>query len=456
MELYCTRPGCARPMHAFSDLEDPQVLRTVIQRHCPTCGMPLLLKDRYLPSQLLGQGGFGAAYLARDRYTPARRQCVVKQFKPAGNFNPAQLQMAQDLFFREAEVLEKLGSDHPQIPDLLAFFDLEQPNPLTGGLDRFFYLVQEFIDGQTLEQEVNTHGPLSEADMLHLLQEVLGILTFVHSHESIHRDIKPSNIMRNQRGKVYLLDFGAIKFGTQGNASTSIYSQGYAPPEQMVGGAVFFSTDLYALAVTCIVAMTGQPPQALLDGAHQTWRWRERLPSPVSDHSALILDKMLAADPADRFASAPAVLQALATAPGDPLGRPAATRPRMPLANLTSPPLPRRFSTLELIGGAAFTGGEGALVGIGVGGVPIGLPLQLGLWALVIAGLIYLQFKRQIERLDLVIIGGVSLVAVALVFKPALPLLLSGLLGGALVAIQGVVIFRLVYKLLSRWLGRRA
>jgi serine/threonine protein kinase len=454
MELYCTRPGCARPLHAFSDLDDPQVLRTVIQRHCPTCGMPLLLKDRYLPSQLLGQGGFGAAYLARDRYTPARRQCVVKQFKPAGNFNPAQLQMAQDLFFREAEVLEKLGSDHPQIPDLLAFFDLEQPNPLTGGLDRFFYLVQEFIDGQTLEQEVNTQGPLSEADMLYVLQEVLGILTFVHSHESIHRDIKPSNIMRNQRGKVYLLDFGAIKFGTQGNASTSIYSQGYAPPEQMVGGAVFFSTDLYALAVTCVVALTGQPPQALLDGARQSWRWRAALPTPISDHSAAILDKMLAADPADRFSSAPTVLQALA-ADGFPVqSPPAATppRPRPPLANLTQAPLPRRFSTLELIGGAAFTGSEGALIGIGMGGLPIGFPLQLGLWALVIAGLIYLQFKRQIERLDLAIILGVSLGVVGLILKPTLPVLVGALLGGAFVAIDVAVIFRLVYKLLARWL----
>jgi len=152
MEVYCTRFGCPRPRNHFTDLDNSATLRTVQQKFCTACGMPLLLQGRYIPQKLLGKGGFGAAFLARDRYTPAMRQCVVKQFQPSGDLSPNQLQVAQTLFQREAEVLEQLGSNHPQIPDLLAFFELEVPSLVPGKTDRFFYLVQEFIDGRDLEQ----------------------------------------------------------------------------------------------------------------------------------------------------------------------------------------------------------------------------------------------------------------------------------------------------------------
>lgn len=122
MEVHCTRPHCPRPQNFFADLDDSATLRTVQQKYCTSCGMPLLLVGRYIPIRLLGQGGFGAAFLARDRYTPAMRTCVVKQFQPSGNLSVNQLQVAQGLFEREAVVLEKLGNSHPQIPDLLAFF----------------------------------------------------------------------------------------------------------------------------------------------------------------------------------------------------------------------------------------------------------------------------------------------------------------------------------------------
>ena len=100
MEVYCTRSGCPRPQNYFGDLENSATLKTVQQKYCTTCGMPLILVGRYLPLKLLGQGGFGAAFLARDRYTPRMRSCVVKQFKPAGDLTPAQLEIAQQLFER--------------------------------------------------------------------------------------------------------------------------------------------------------------------------------------------------------------------------------------------------------------------------------------------------------------------------------------------------------------------
>jgi serine/threonine-protein kinase len=108
MEVYCTRPGCPRPQNFFSDLDDSNSLKTVQQKFCTTCGMPLILSGRYLPVKLLGQGGFGTAFLARDRYTPAMRQCVAKLLQPPANLNPQQLQIAQNLFEREAAVLEEL------------------------------------------------------------------------------------------------------------------------------------------------------------------------------------------------------------------------------------------------------------------------------------------------------------------------------------------------------------
>ncbi|MCY7278076.1 MAG: serine/threonine protein kinase, partial [Phormidesmis sp. CAN_BIN44] len=266
MQLYCTRPGCSKPTNFFNDLDNLTTLKTVKQKFCTNCGMSLILADRYLPTKLLGQGGFGAAFLARDRYTPGLRQCVVKQFQPSGRLTSSQLKMAQDLFEREAEALEQLGREHSQIPDLFAFFELSIPSPHQATEDKFFYLVQEFIDGETLEERLIRQGKFSESDVLDVLKETLKILQFVHGNGSIHRDIKPSNIMWNLNGRLYLLDFGAVKYATKAaggsKASTSIYSLGFAPPEQVSGDEVYPSTDLYALAVTCIMLLTGkQPPE---------------------------------------------------------------------------------------------------------------------------------------------------------------------------------------------------
>ncbi len=120
MEVYCTRPHCLRPQNHFADLDDITTLKTTQQKFCPSCGMPLILDGRYVTINLLGRGGFGAAFLARDRRIPGMRSCVVKQFQPAGDFTSTQLQLAQQLFEREAEVLAQIGSEHEQIPDLFA------------------------------------------------------------------------------------------------------------------------------------------------------------------------------------------------------------------------------------------------------------------------------------------------------------------------------------------------
>ncbi|MBW4472882.1 MAG: serine/threonine protein kinase [Stenomitos rutilans HA7619-LM2] len=499
MDLYCTRPGCPHPVNAFADLDQQATLKTVPQKYCTTCGMELILVGRYLPLKLLGQGGFGAAFLARDRYTPAMRLCVVKQFLPSGTLSPAQLQIAQQLFEREAEVLEQLGNTHPLIPDLFAFFELTIATTQPGKQDKFFYLVQEYIDGQTMEEEAIQKGTLPSDDVRAMLKEILEVLTFVHENGSIHRDIKPSNIMRHCNGRFYLLDFGAVKQATKGAAtgrSTGIYSLGFAPPEQMAGGEVYPSSDLYALAVTCLMLLTGKQPNELFDSYSNTWTWRSEAPG-VNRSLADALDRMLLPTPNQRFQTAEAVLAAL-----KPPAKPRTGRSSTPSKRAvspapsppTAPPQPQvqsaapvvapsgtpqsvasqsikvsrgrstiaPFSTIELLGGAAFTGFEGGLLAIALVSLLGTSLLSGGFWLMLLIGLIFLQSRRTIERVDLLIAAGATLAIVLLV--PPLHhvvaalggnvwvtvVVIAGLVG--LVAIAATALFRIIFNLLSTFL----
>jgi serine/threonine protein kinase len=441
MELYCTRPGCPKPQNNFSDLDDPAVLKAVKQKYCMTCGMPLLLEGRYLTVDLLGEGGFGAAFEARDRLTPKMRFCVVKQFKPAIQLNAAQLRVAQELFHREAEVLEQLGTEHPQIPNLFAFFELAVPNQTTGGEDQFFYLVQEFIDGENLEQELAWQGRFTEEQVLEILSEMLKVLDFIHAHGVIHRDIKPSNIMRHQNGKLYLLDFGAIKNVSQ-PGSTVIFSQGYAPPEQLRGQQIFFSSDLYALAATCILLLTGREPEELFDSATNIWTWQQY--AQVSDRTAAVLNKMLCPAPIDRFQSAPETVAALQLSPAN------ASSPNFPIPKLPGRTPLHRLPLVEYISNSAFLGCESGLLAIALWQLRLSIPWSAGIWLLSAGLLAYLQWQRIIERLDLLVIVGVTGGLVVLLLKLDLLLLLTAAAGGAFGLINIALVFRLVYRLLSR------
>lgn len=493
MDLYCTRPGCPRPINVYPDLDNPATLRTVQQKYCTACGMPLILRGRYLPARLLGQGGFGAAFLARDRDMIKLPQRVVKQFLPSGNLNAAQLEIAQNLFEREAEVLAELGNTHPLIPDLFAFFELTVDSLQPGKHDKFFYLVQEFIDGQTMEEILERNGPLPETEVRSMLKEVLEILTFVHEHGSIHRDIKPSNIMQHRNGRFYLLDFGAVKQATKAgtpNKSTGIYSLGFAPPEQVSGGQVYPSTDLYALAVTCLTLLTGKEANDLFDSYRNTWAWKSHA-AQVSPAFAAVLDRMLEATPSQRYQSAAEALEALkpraAPPPAPPpvLSGPAPAAPQRPLAAppapppKPTPPAPQRpaiapFSTLELISEAAFTGFEAGLLAIALFSLPIPSVASAGLWLLLSAGLVFAQSRRAIEGKDLPIIAGVTLAIVvgfpllrsfvATGTNPIVAILLSATGGNlilavvalavftGLVAVAITTLFRLIYKILSTFL----
>lgn len=452
MEVYCTRPGCPRPQNYFADLDNSATLRTVEQKYCTCCRMPLILQGRYLPKELLAQGGFGAAFLARDRYTPGMRQCVVKQFKPSGDLSSTQLATAHTLFEREAAALEQLGDQHDQIPDLLAFFDLTVSSGQPDKQEQFFYLVQELINGQTLEEELAVRGTFSQQEVLEVLLAILPVLQFVHEHGSIHRDIKPSNIMRDRNGKFYLLDFGAVKQVTtvaqKGvSGSTGIYSMGFAPPEQVAGGEIYPCTDLYALAVTVLTLLTGKKPTELFEVNRNQWNWR--LHTQVSDKLANVLNKMLSVEPKQRFQSATSVMAALKLHhTRSPLG--SRVPPQQPLSKHSKP----TFSTLEILSGAAFSGFEGGLIAIALYSLLSEPVISFGIAALILGGLIFAQYRRWIEKVDLLILGSISLVIIFL-----FPVLRSGLtipvvaylaFAAGLVAIALTALFKLIYKLLSQ------
>lgn len=263
-----------------------------------------LLYGKYRILRTIGQGGFGRTFLAEDASVHLERRCVIKQFF-ATSSNSDQ---AAELFRLEAQRLEELGN-HPQIPKLLEYFETVGNQDDTANQ----YIAQEFIDGQNLEQELAQDGVFTEAEIRSLLNDLLPVLQFVHDRQVIHRDIKPANIIRRRDRQLFLVDFGAAKFGSQtvlAKTGTSIGSAEYIAPEQLMGKAVFQS-DLYSLGVTCIYLLTQMPPFELMDSSEGIWVWRDYLTQPVSQRLGQILDKMLERRTRKRYQSAVEILQDL-------------------------------------------------------------------------------------------------------------------------------------------------
>ncbi|OUL21578.1 serine/threonine protein kinase [Nostoc sp. T09] len=267
-----------------------------------------LLNDRYQVIRTLGAGGFGETFLAEDTYMPSKRRCVVKQLRPIQN-NPQIYQLVQERFQREAAILETLGGATDQIPTLYAYFEAAGQ----------FYLVQEWVEGDTLTAKVQQQGLLSESAVQELLVNLLPVLEYVHGKYIVHRDIKPDNIIVRQRdGKPVLIDFGAVResMGTvvnsQGNPTSSIVigTPGFMPSEQAAGRPVY-SSDLYSIGMTVIYLLTGRQPQQIeTDPLTAEVVWRQYA-SHISPMMAEIIDRAIAYHPRDRYPTARAMLDAL-------------------------------------------------------------------------------------------------------------------------------------------------
>ncbi len=279
------------------------------------CGKNLQLKGLYEAIALIGQGGMGRTFQAKD-LGRLGQPCAIKQFLPQFQ-SPELIKKAIALFKSEAAQLQALGS-HPQIPELIAYFEE----------DESLYLVQELIEGDNLYSELQRNGIFSEAQIYELLENILPVLQFIHDRQVIHRDIKPDNIIRRKEnlsplsltgrgaggeGNLVLVDFGAAKAFTTDTANrtgTLIGSAEYIAPEQARGKAVPQS-DLYSLGVTCIYLLTGISPFDLYDDECDRWIWYEKLQTSISNHLAGILNRLLERAIANRYSSANEVLHDL-------------------------------------------------------------------------------------------------------------------------------------------------
>lgn len=295
--IYCLNPHCENPQNDTKT------------KKCRSCGSNLILHKRYVAIKKIGRGGFGTTYLAVDM-AQKNKYCVVKQLEPATS-NPDSYKTALDLFSREAKTMAKL--EHTQIPRLLNYFEEREQ----------FYLIQDFILGKDLEKEVKKGGTYQESSAKSFLRSLLPVLEYIHSQKVIHRDIKPGNILREKETKkLYLIDFGAVKeqVNTQlMNANPqsaftkiSVGTMGFAPPEQLAMRPVY-SSDIYALAATCIYLLTGKAPKDMCNNSTGELQWEKY--TAISPNFAKVLNKMLELDVRKRFASASEVIQALELVP---------------------------------------------------------------------------------------------------------------------------------------------
>nr|WP_242032841.1 FHA domain-containing serine/threonine-protein kinase [Oscillatoria sp. FACHB-1406] len=270
------------------------------------------MDGRYKIVKTLGTGGFGHTYIAEDLRIPGNPKCVVKHLKPISN-DPNVLTTARRLFHSEAESLAQLGN-HDQIPRILAFFEQEQE----------FFLVQEFIEGHSLADELTPGKQLSESYAIALLEGLLPVLEFIHRQDVIHRDIKPANIIRRkQDSKLVLIDFGAVKQvravtsalpNEISNVTVAVGTPGYMPTEQRLGRPRA-NSDIYALGAIAIQSLVGMYPNNLPEDA-QTGEmlWQHR--ATVSSGLANLLSKMISEHFQDRFQSAAEVWEALSRMKG--------------------------------------------------------------------------------------------------------------------------------------------
>jgi serine/threonine protein kinase len=321
------------PMKLYIDRDG-----TRLDRELPTppatSGGKRLLADRYELQQVLGQGGFGKTYLTFDRHR-FDEPCVVKEFLPQGR-GDYESQKSRELFEREAKILHQI--DRPQIPKFFAFFEENQQ----------LFLVQEYIKGQTyaaLLRERQQYGDtFSEREIIKWLKDLLPVLGYLHDRQIVHRDISLDNIMLQEESNLpMLIDFGIGRSDlvqrqnrpkntatpTKTAAPQSIVGKvGYAPYEQIWLGQSFPSSDLYSLAVTAVIMLTGIDPQTLSSQASLKEQWF--LSASVSTDLVKILNRMLQDAPANRYQSAAAVLADLEQFTGATL--------QCPITKLSAPP----------------------------------------------------------------------------------------------------------------------
>jgi serine/threonine protein kinase len=331
-----------------------------------------LLNRRYYVIEILSFGVLGRTYLAQDISQMGSPKCVIKHLKLTTK-EPDSLETAKQLFLNEAQILENLGQ-HEQIPQILGGFEDKQG----------FYIVQEFIEGQPLSELMPTSTRCgkrwSENQVVQMLQEILGILEFIHSEDIIHCNINPNSIIkRASDGKLCLIDFSAIQpiqtlllnIQESFNGSINLSPAGYIPAEQLANQPRP-NSDIYALGTIGIQALTGLHPAQLQISVgssenflivpttliNQSYFPQE---ATVSEEFANILNKMVRPHYKDRYQTVREVLRSLQQLPAKTQAskitleesfksrfEPESHNRERQITNLNSPPLLQHASSLSL------------------------------------------------------------------------------------------------------------
>lgn len=262
------------------------------------------LVNRYLIQEVIGVGGMGSVYRARDLHFPTVVKLVAVKEMINQAPDPLVRKTIVQNFEREANILATLN--HPAIPRIYDYFTIDNRS----------YLVLEFINGKDLEAIINeTPGFLSEEQVLAWGIELCDVLSYLHSHKPdpiVFRDMKPSNVMINQQGHVVLVDFGIAKPFQAGQKGTMIGTEGYSPPEQYRGEATPLA-DIYALGATLHHALTRRDPRLEPPFSFGERPIRKINPS-VSIELEAVINTALQYNPKDRFQSAEAMKEALIAA----------------------------------------------------------------------------------------------------------------------------------------------
>lgn len=271
-----------------------------------------LLDRRYRIEKKLGSHGLGQTYLAVDTHRPGEPKCIVKQlYLP--KIQGKSVEIVEIILKKKVEFLERLGK-HDQIPQLLAFFEENKE----------FYLVEEFIIGHPLADEIGHGIPMPEDNVCQLLQEILEILIFVHGHGIVHRQLRAENLIRRSSdGKLVLVNFGLLQDKDINSELIKKYRESLQSDSEDIdsqlvlqfGQSQLTSSDIYGLGLIAIEALTGLSAKDLIqisdnqNPQRPVLAWHDQV--KVRPQLMKMLDKMVHSDPGERYQSAPEVLAAL-------------------------------------------------------------------------------------------------------------------------------------------------
>lgn len=444
--------------------------------------MPLILVGRYFPIRCISDSSYYRVFVAIDRYTPSYNLRIVKQLNVDNISDAAELETLQKKFAAEEKILEQIGH-HPQIPEIFATFEFGQPAPSDGTLERAFYLVEEFIEGEDLEVELAKTGKFSEQQVLVFLHQILPVVQFIHQQSYIHQNIKPANIIRDRESRLHLIDFGGLKqiyrAKTSDSGGSGLYAMEYAAPEQANFEQVYMSTDVYAIGVTCLHLLTNKRPQELFNIETRAWEWQQY--SQLSPELTEIINKMLYLNPYQRYQSIAEISYALSNLPipssvqnDIPTQIPSSVFTPLPINPIpsvdkvngfdkvvptTQPTRPifrhHKFPLLDACLRAAFVGFEGSLLYVFLSSLAGSPPIAMGLWGAFLGSLIFAQIRRLSSKRVLAAAAFVTLAVVLAI--PAIygswgrELIVAIAMTFAAGAAAVVALSRSIYQLFNRW-----